>query len=105
MSLEFWRTLGIIVAATGQTAFVLLYTTYPWWQRFLGRALFFKAMAFALLVDIAVAGRIWDWKYEDATFVILYWLLAFGIWVQFFAFLRVKLEHRENTVSGNRGSR
>lgn len=102
-SIEFWRTSGIIVTAIGQTAFVALYITWPWWTRFLGRALFFKALAFALLVDIAVCGRIWDWAHEDATFVVLYWLLGLGVWVQFFAFLKIKLQHRD--VSGNHAGR
>lgn len=98
---EFWRTVWILTAAVGQTLFVLLYATFPWWANFLGRALFFKAIAFALLVDVAVAGRVLDWRYEDATFVILYGVLATGIWVQCLAFFRVRLEGRHDSVSGN----
>lgn len=100
-SIHFWRTAGIVAAAIGQTLFVLLYGTFPWWRNFLGRALFGKALAFMLLVDIAVAGRAFDWRYEDTTFVVLYWTLALGIWWQFFAFLRVKWEGRQDAVSGN----
>lgn len=101
-TVEFWRTAGIIFAATGQTLFTLLYFTFPWWKEFLGRALFFKAVAFCTLVDVAVAGRIWDWPYEDAIFVGLYWFLGLGIWFQFIAFLRVRLGDRQDqAVSGN----
>lgn len=97
----FWRTAGIVFAAVGQTAFVLLYITFPWWRTFLGKSLFFKAFAFALLVDVAVAGRVWDWPNEDVYFVVLYWLLGLGIWAQFIAFLRVKLADGQDQVSGN----
>jgi len=100
-SIEFWRTAGILFAAVGQTLFALLYVTFPWWKNFLGRALFFKAVVFMVLVDVAVAGRIWDWPHEDAIFVGLYWVLGLGIWVQVAAFARVKWQRREDTVSGN----
>lgn len=105
MSIDFWRTAGIAMAAIGQTAFVLLYLTFPWWEKFLGRALFFKAVTFALLVDIAVLGRVLDWDFEDVTFVVLYWITALGIWAQFVAFLRVRLQHRQDAVSRNGGGR
>jgi ABC-type sugar transport system permease subunit len=98
-SIEFWRTVTIIIAALGQTMFVLLYMTFPWWEEFLGRALFFKACALGLLVDVAVAGRIWDWTYEDETFVVLYAILATGIIAQFVAFLRVRLQGRQDDVA------
>lgn len=101
MGIDFWRTAGIIFTAVGQTAFVLSYLLWPWWKNFLGRALFFKAIAFAVLVDVAVIGRMIDWRYEDATFVALYWVLGFGVWFQFFSFLRVRLQHRQGAVSGN----
>jgi len=100
-TIEFWRTAGITFAAVGQTLFTVLYFTFPWWSNFLGRALFFKAFAFMTLVDVAVAGRVWDWPYEDAIFVSLYWLLGLGIWYQFLAFLRVRLDGRQDAVSGN----
>lgn len=90
MGIDFWRTTAIISAAVGQTLFVLLYATFPWWRTFLGRSLFFFAAALGLLLDVAVVGRMLDWKYEDNTFVCLYFLLSTGIWVQFGAFLRVK---------------
>lgn len=100
-TIEFWRTAGILFTAIGQTFFTLLYLTFPWWANFLGRALFFKATAFMLLVDVAVAGRVWDWPYEDAMFVCLYWLVGLGVWYQASAFLRVRLQNRQDAVSGN----
>lgn len=102
MNVEFWRTAGIIAAAVGQTVFALLYLTYPWWKTFLGRALFFKAGALCILMDVAVFGRIYDWPAEDLTFVFLYWVLTIGVWFQFAAFLRVRLHQQPEAVSGNR---
>lgn len=102
-SIEFWRTCGILFTALGQTLFVILYLTFPWWEEYLGRALFFKATAFALLVDVAVAGRVWDWEGEDVTFVILYWIVGIGVWFQMTAFAKVKFNsHQSNPVSRNR---
>jgi hypothetical protein len=87
-SIEIWRTIAIVSAAVGQTSFILLYLTFPWWQNFLGRSLFFKAV---------VVGRIWDWRYEDATFVALYFTLSVGVWVQLVAFARVKFRKFRKT--------
>lgn len=89
-SIEFWRTVTIVSAAVGQTLFVALYATFPWWRSLLGRSLFFKALSFGVLLDVAVAGRIWDWSGEDATFVTLYGLVSLGVWIQLIAFIRVK---------------
>lgn len=84
--LDTWRMLIIALAAVGQTLFVILYTTFPWYRTFLGRALFIKATTFMLLLNTAALGRIWDWPHEDAIIVALYGLTAFGIWAQFVAF-------------------
>lgn len=101
MSLDFWRTLTLGSVAVGQTAFTLLYFTYPWWKSFLGRALFFKAVALAVLVDAYMLFRVLPFNNADRVFVTLYAFLAFGVWFQFFAFLKVKLQHRDSRVSGN----
>lgn len=95
--LDLWRTVFITAAAVGQTFFVLLYVTFPWWRSFLGRALFIKAITFAILLDVAVVGRIWDWGSEQATIVTLYGVVAFGIWSQTSAFIRVMLTNRRET--------
>ena len=99
--INFWRTVTISTAAVGQTLFIGLYVTFPWWRSFLGRALFGKAVVLLVLVDFAALSRLFGFGGVDRIFVVLYGLLALGIWVQFFAFLRVRLQHRENAVSGN----
>ena len=96
MELDWWRTVTISLAAVGQTLFVLLYMTYPWYRTFLGRALFIKALTFVLLLDVAVAGSIWNWNHEEKWIVLLYGLTAFGIWAQLIAFLRQKTTPRHN---------
>jgi len=88
--LDFWRGVTLGSAALGQTCFVVLYMTFPWWRSFLGRALFYKATILAVLADLAFSARVFGFKNMDVVFVVVYGLLASGIWFQFFAFLRVK---------------
>lgn len=90
MSIDYWRTVALSAAALGQTLFVVLYLTFPWYRSFLGRALFFKAAVFCLLLDMIVAARLMHWTNADKVFVVLYGVLAAGVWAQFFAFLRIK---------------
>lgn len=101
--LGFWNMAGVVLAATGQTLFVLLYLTFPWWRNFLGRALFGKALVLAIVLDLVIVGRLFDWPHERLHFVILTWVLVIGIWAQTIAFFRVRLAGRQNVVSGNKG--
>lgn len=87
-----WRTLTLGGVATGQIAFCLLYATFPWYKSFLGRALFFKALVLALITGTYLLTRLLGWTNINETFIILYGLLAVGVWVQFFAFLKVRRE-------------
>lgn len=91
--IEMWRTATIITVAIGQTLFTSFYLTLPWWRTFLGRALFLHATTFCLLVDVAVAGRIWEWPGEETTFVVLYGITGIGVWAQFTAFVRQGRHH------------
>lgn len=86
-TLEVWRTVTLSFAAVGQTAFVLMYMTLPWWRSTLGRALFLKAFMLMSLIDAGIASRVWDWRGEDAVIVGLYGLVSVGIWFQLFAFI------------------
>lgn len=87
-SLEFWRSAALLSTAVGQTSFVLFYSTLPWWRTFMGKALFLKSLALMLLVDVAIAGRLFDWRYEDFTYIVLYGGVAVGVWAQLLAFVR-----------------
>lgn len=88
--IELWKGITVVSAAVGQTLFVLLYMTFPWYRTFLGRALFIKAVTFATMIDVAVAGMIWDWDHERAMLITMYGLTAFGIWAQLTAFSVVR---------------
>jgi hypothetical protein len=101
VSLDDWRTLTLGSAAVGQTVFVLLYATFPWWRFFFGRALFYKAMILATILDLFLVARVWDVLRNDVFFVVLYGLLAIGIWWQTAAFMVVKARGRAGQVSGN----
>lgn len=89
--LAVWRSSALVIAAVGQTLFVMFYMCWPWWNDFLGRALFFKAIAMMLLMDIGLLAREFHLPYEDGIFTALYVLFTLGVWVQFIAFTRVFL--------------
>lgn len=94
MDFETWRTITIVSAAVGQGLFVVLYLTFPWWKGFLGRALFFKALALGLLANTVAVARVYALPNEDAIITSLYGLVSVGIWAQFFAFLSVRMQRR-----------
>ena len=87
----FWRTLTLVLAAFGQTLFALFYLFWPWWNDFLGRALFFKALALCLVMDVGLLARVIELPHEDWVFVGLYVMFTLGVWGQFIAFTRVYL--------------
>lgn len=93
--IEYWRTVALTSVAIGQTVFVLLYMTFPWFKTFLGKALFYKAAVLAVLVDVGLFARLNpDAPAWNLTFTLLYTLLGVGVWVQFFAFLQIRTEDR-----------
>ena len=95
--LDFWRTVAIGFAGIGQTLFVLLYATFPWWRTFLGRALFYKAVTLMILTDFILAARLFEFGNLDVWFVVIYGLLGIGIWAQALAFLSVKRNGKRDT--------
>lgn len=101
IDLNYLRTVALTVAAVVQTSFVLFYSTFPWWQTFLGRALYGKAVVLMLIVDFACLSRWYDFGANDRIFVVLYAALSVGILWQFVAFIRVRLSGRTDRVSGN----
>lgn len=103
--LNFWRTVAIITAGVGQTSFILLYLTFPWYKSFLGRSLFGKSLALTVIMDFAALSRIFDFGGSDMVFTIMYSGLALGVWWQFSSFVRVALDGRKDEVSGNANER
>lgn len=88
--IDTWRTIGLGTAVIAQTAYVVLYATFPWWRTFLGRALFFKACMLEILICFALFSRLYEFGHSDKVFTIMYGALSAGIWFLFVAFLRVK---------------
>lgn len=88
--IDTWRSITLGFGWAGQTMFVLLYMTFPWWKNFLGRALFYKALMLGLLMGCVFFARMLGLRNLDWAFVALYGLLGVGTWWQFFAFLSVK---------------
>lgn len=100
-SAEEWRVILFGIAAFLQTTFVLLYLTFPWYETFLGRALFGKALSLAVVMDVFLASHVFGLGAPNAMFLVLYVVLILGIGAQTLAFLRVRLAGRQNEVSGN----
>lgn len=96
MSIEAWRTTALGIVALGQTMFVTLYVTFPWYRSFLGRALFYKALALATILDLFMLNRVWEIPHKDVVFIILYFVLATGVWFQFAVFLHVMLTNKRD---------
>ena len=94
--IEMWRTVAVAAMAGGQTLFAALYLTFPWWETFLGRSLFVKAFVFALMLDVLLIARIWDWEHELEMLLTLYVLLAAALWGQLFAYVRVRMESQKS---------
>lgn len=83
------------IAALGQTCFILLYATFPWWRSFLGRVLFVKSLTIGLLLLVAEVGRFLNWPYEGWAIVVAGAAVAVGIWGQVVAFICVEWEVKE----------
>lgn len=88
--LNTWRTVIASISAVAQTAFVLLYLTWPWWRTFLGRALFYNAATLAITFDLITYARLTNRGRDDLLFAIVYGVLATGIVAQLVAFTIVK---------------
>jgi hypothetical protein len=49
-----WAIRLLHISAVGQTLFVLIWATLPWWRTFIGRALMVKSVALMLYLDWSV---------------------------------------------------
>lgn len=88
-----------MVAAPAQTGFAIIYGFgSPWWRSLLGRALFTKALALALLIDISLLYQ-WlgdDYALRDVVRLSVYTLIAVGAWMQLVALLKEKFQGRRD---------
>jgi hypothetical protein len=90
----FWYQLALWSVAIPATFFPFLYTAwFKWWESTLGRALFIKSTALAVIVDITLLGAVWGLFYPWLTISLLYGLAAAVVYQQY-AMLRVKMSDR-----------
>ena len=75
-------------AAVAQTLFICLYAFRPWWRAFVGRALFTKSLALAVLFDVAILNRYLDYPHEDVVFEWSFFVVVVGITLQLAALVR-----------------
>jgi hypothetical protein len=93
---EFWYHVSLWTVAVPATIFPLLYTVwFKWWESTLGRALFSKSTALAVIVDLTLLGAVWHLFYPWLTIGLLY-VLAVAILYQQYAMLRVKMGERHD---------
>lgn len=83
----------ITIAAPAQTLFVLLYGfRSPWYKSLLGRALFTKSLALALLLNLSLVGYWWpNYPLRHPIGVIVVFLVLLGAWMQLVALVHEKL--------------
>lgn len=64
---------AVLVAAVAQTTFVLIYGTRKWWLSRVGRALFLKSLALAVLLDLSVVNTfvVYGWQEPVSAVVIV----------------------------------
>ena len=68
----FWVTICLVFAAISATMFPIMYMFSPWYKSHLGRALMFKAIAFAMAVDFTLLFYIWT-----PPLAVAFWISAF----------------------------
>lgn len=75
-------------AAIGQTLFLALWATKPWWKTLIGRAVMTKGVALFLVLWFWIIGLYFpDHPYRTEIRDVLLFLVAFGIWAQVVAFV------------------
>ena len=79
---------ALVAAAIGQTCFVGLYATRPFWRHFVGRALMMKSASLALVLWVSVANIWLTYPYQLQVSACLTMLIAAAIWFQFVALVR-----------------
>lgn len=83
-SLYDWSLRLVYAAAVGQTLFVILWGTLPWYRTRVGRALMVKSVSLMVYLDWAVL-VINGWvpiAHRENIAVVLFGLITVGIWTQ-----------------------
>lgn len=70
-------------AAVGQTIFIVIWSTRPWWRLWIGRALMAKSAALVLVLWFWVVGFYApEYTYRDEVRSALIFAVTVGIWLQ-----------------------
>lgn len=104
MSIEDWATWLIRIAAVSQTLFVILYGGFsPWWRNRVGRALFTKAFALMLLLDISLINQWIGHPYPlmEQIAIAVIGLVTVGAVMQLSALVLEKLRPTESQAFGS----
>jgi hypothetical protein len=84
-------------SAVGQTLFVVLWMTMPWWRHWVGRALMVKSIALGIYLDFALVHNYIDpYPALPLLGVILFGFITIGIWTQL-----ATLAHEAKRPTGN----
>lgn len=81
-----WTLRLYTAAAVGQTLFVVLWATLPWWRTIIGRALMIKsASLMVILIWSLVNYHLGPFVHQQGIGLGLFGLVALGIWLQLWA--------------------
>lgn len=94
-----WWSLPLLLAALPQTLFVLQYGipqlgAGQWWRDPIGRALFIKAAALAIVLDLFVLWVVFPESWISTAMLVGYWLVFLGVLYQFVALNRSRRHER-----------
>lgn len=95
MSVDTLATVLIASMVVPATLFPVVYATRPWYRTMIGRALMTMSVGMALLVDISLLYRFFgdDYPGRDAVRLIVFGIIAAGLWYQFLALLATPKRH------------
>lgn len=78
-----WTIRLVHIAALGQTLFVILWATMPWYRHAVGRALMVKSFALMAYLDWAVLVlHFGPLPHHDTIALLLFGFITLGIWSQ-----------------------
>ena len=79
---------AVLVAAVAQTTFIAIYATRPWWKVRVGRAIFLKSLALAVILDLSVVNDFLTYRYQEQISALAILFIAVTILYQLFALVR-----------------
>ena len=94
---------ALVIGASAQTLFIIIYGTRPWWKHYVGKALFFKSLTLCIALWLSFSNIVLDpYPYQLEIAVASIWLVTISIVVQCVALImkvghdRYERLHREN---------